>query len=90
MKFASWGSELRDALIALYEVSLSWESWWIYSIIINLLIIKVPGDTMAGKPASADIVPRHLWEASIIHVQEVRFSARELTLLQSFRFLYSF
>ena len=26
MKFASWGSELRDALIALYEVSLSWES----------------------------------------------------------------
>ena len=42
MKFMSWGSELRDTLIAFYDVILGWESWWIYGIIINLLIIQVP------------------------------------------------
>lgn len=49
-----------------------------------VLIMQVSGDTMAGEPAFADIVPGHLRDAAFIHIQEVIFVTQERDTLCSF------
>lgn len=57
-------------------------SWGWYGFVV--LIMQVSGDTMAGEPAFADIVPGHLRDAAFIHIQEVIFVTQERDTLCSF------